>query len=225
MKLRHGKEIMISSVVILLPMIFSLIVWDRIPEQIATHWGIDGEPDGWSSKMVGLVVIPFFLLLVHLVCLIAVLLDPRNRGLSDKIFRVVIWLCPVLSLIINPYVTLSALGYEYDITNLMSLLIGIMFIILGNYMPKTKRNYTVGIKLPWTLNSDENWRRTHRVGGIAMVACGVVVLFTPFLSSEYVLLGAIILAALIPMVYSFVYYLRHERGKEEENASSHNSQV
>ena len=82
-------------------------------------------------------------------------------------------------------------------------------------MPKTTRNYTMGIKVPWTLNSDENWNKTHRFAGMLWVAGGVIVLIASFLKAIFLLPAIIIVCAVLPMVYSYVYYKKYECGKND----------
>lgn len=95
-----------------------------------------------------------------------------------------------------------------DIEMIVSVIVGSIFIIMGNYMSKNRQNYTVGIKLPWTLNSQENWNRTHRMASKLWIVSGFVVLINIFMNSIAVVLVVICASALLPMIYSFVLYKR-----------------
>ena len=88
----------------------------------------------------------------------------------------IFWLVPVISLLANCSTYLIALGVDFSIEIFISALIGVFFIVLGNYMPKLQQNYTIGIKLPWTLNSEENWNRTHRLGGKLYIVMGIAMI-------------------------------------------------
>ena len=98
------------------------------------------------------------------------------------------------------------LDKEINVMVIVSLFVGFLLIVMGNYLPKTKRNYTVGIKLPWTLNSDENWRKTHRLGGYTFILGGLFFLISPFVENQYLILITIAIIFFIPMIYSFYLY-------------------
>ena len=88
---------------------------------------------------------------------------------------------------------------------------GIVFIFVGNYLPKCKQSYTMGIKLPWTLDSEDNWNKTHRFGGKVYVAVGVVVMLTSFLGNMFVMLGCTFVAVILPTVYSYVLFVKENK--------------
>ena len=133
--------------------------------------------------------------------------------MSETMIQLVLWLFPVMSLVLNFMVMATALGTEVTPGLVMPLLLGILFLIIGNFLPKCRQSYTVGIKIAWTLNSEANWNATHRfagwvwtIGGIAMLAsifCGV-----------WLMISAALVMAIAPVVYSYLYYKKHERNEE-----------
>ena len=102
-----------------------------------------------------------------------------------------------------------ALGKAVDALLLMPLVMGVLFLIIGNYMPKCKQNYTIGIKIPWTLDNEENWNKTHRFAGFLWVICGIAIMITGFLGSFWIFLPIALLMVIAPIVYS---YLLHKKG-------------
>lgn len=208
--IRNNKlKIILSSVVILLPILIGLILWNELPDKIATHWGFGGEANGWSSKPFAVFFIPAFMLAIHLVCLIASSFDKKNEGQSKKALSLIFWICPVISLFTNAVIYASAMGISFNMDSLMLTVLGLSFIIIGNYLPKCKQNRTMGIKLKWTLKDEENWNATHRFGGKVWVIGGILLMLCAFLPSAaepYALL--IILSALIiiPIAYSYAYF-------------------
>jgi len=96
-----------------------------------------------------------------------------------------------------------------NVPMIISMLVGIMFIIVGNYLPKCRQSYTMGIKLPWTLNDEGNWNATHRVGGWVWTFCGVAMLVTAFLGIFWILIGVMLIAVVVPTIYSYLYYRKH----------------
>lgn len=97
------------------------------------------------------------------------------------------------------------LGYELDITFFSELFMGLLFIIVGNYLPKARQNYTIGIKIPWTLANEENWNRTHRLAGYMWMICGaliIVICLTGFVQAKW-MIGIFLIMILVPCIYSF----------------------
>ncbi len=207
------KTLIITSVVILLPIVFGLVMWDHLPERIATHWGVDGEPDGWSGRGMAVFGLPLFLLAMHWLCTFFTSLDPKNnKDQNPKPMAMVLWLIPALSLVVNATTYAIAFGLQWRVEMIMPLLMGLLFIIIGNYMPKCRQNHTLGIRLPWTLDSEENWNATHRfvgrvwvIGGVAVAVCALI----PLAAMVWVMLVLIFVLVTVPCVYSYQYYKNH----------------
>ena len=120
------------------------------------------------------------------------------------------WLAPVLSILLNGVILAYAMGTKIQITTVVLLFLGILFIVIGNFMPKTKQSYTMGIRLPWTLASEENWNRTHRLAGFVWLIGGVAVVLLALLRVTifWIPLAILFVMAIIPIVYSFILYRR-----------------
>ena len=161
---KYKTTIIVTTLITLLPIVFGLIIWKKLPEQIATHWGADGQADGYSGKAFAVFGMPCILAALQLFVSFITLNDPKRRNIHKKPLTLVLWLIPIVSILMNCMTYAVALGMKVDVGIIVSILIGLLFIILGNYMPKLQQNYTVGIRIPWTLNSTENWNRTHRLG-------------------------------------------------------------
>ena len=204
-----------SSVVILLPVVAGLLLWDRLPEQMPFHWNAAGEVDGWIGKTGGVFLGPAILLAVHWTCALVTGLDPKNKDKNEKVRQRILWLVPVLSLLLNGLIYSTALGRDVNVDALMPGLLGVMFVVLGNIMPKCSRNSTIGIKLPWTLHSDANWYATHRLAGRLWIPgglCVVAAAFLPMPASLLVMLPVTAALVVIPCIYSYWFY----KNKEEE---------
>ncbi len=198
--------LIITSLVILIPIIAGLFLWDKLPEKIAIHWNAEGTADGFAGKTFAVLGMPLILLAIHIVCTLVTGTDPKNKNISGKPLALVLWICPVMSLLVGTIVYGTALGYMLSVEIIMPFVLGAMFVVVGNYMPKCRQNYTIGIKVPWTLNDEENWNKTHRFAGILWVLGGVAVMATAFLGSVYIMLSVVLLMAFAPMVYSYVIY-------------------
>ena len=207
---KYRTTIIITTLITLLPILFGLIVWNRLPEQIATHWGANGQADGYSGKAFAVFGIPCILAVLQLFVSFITLNDPKRRNIHKKPLTLTFWIIPVMSVIVNGITYAAALGMEIEVGIIISILVGILLIALGNYMPKLQQNYTIGIRVPWTLNSTENWNRTHRLGGKTFILGGFLLIIAGFLGSvmgDYGTLAALIVIVLIcagvPAVYSF----------------------
>ena len=204
---KYLKTMILTSLLTLLPIVAGLILWNRLPEQMPTHWGMDGQVDGWSGKVFGIFGPPLILLAVHWLCALATFYaDPKKQNHSDKILHLVLWITPVLSLLLHSFVYAAALGMAVDMNMMMPIFLGLLFTVIGNYLPKCKQNYTIGIKIPWTLDSEENWNKTHRFAGILWVIGGLTVLVLGFFGTVWVYIPIMIAMTIVPVVYSFLLY-------------------
>ena len=202
---KYKKRIIISSVITLLPILAGLILWNRLPDTIATHFGNDNVANGWSSKPFVVFAMPLLLLGLHLFILFVTMNDPKRKNISEKMFGFLIWFVPVLSVFIFSITYCNALGMNVNIGMAVNIIVGIVFLVIGNYMPKCKQNYTAGIRIPWTLNSTENWNRTHRLAGWLFMLGGILFFLNAFLQWSGMFF-VIIVIALLPEVYSFLLY-------------------
>ena len=202
---KYKKRIIISSVITLLPILAGLILWNRLPDTIATHFGNDNVANGWSSKPFVVFAMPLLLLGLHLFILFVTMNDPKRKNISEKMFGFLIWFVPVLSVFIFSITYCNALGMNVNIGRAVNIIVGIVFLVIGNYLPKCKQNYTAGIRIPWTLNSTENWNRTHRLAGWLFMLGGILFFLNAFLQWSGMFF-VIIVIALLPEVYSFLLY-------------------
>ncbi len=211
---RNKWKLILSSLLILLPILFGICVRERLPDHIATHWGIDGKADGFSSPLTAILLPPLFLLILHWVGLLITFRDNRKNEQNKKILGMVFWIMPVISLFANGFIYAAALGKGWDASMLLFPFMGIMFILFGNYLPKCRRNRTIGIKISWTLANEENWNATHRFSGKVYVIIGVLCLIAAFLPGKtfpWISLALILPAVLIPVFYSYLYYRKQLR--------------
>ena len=206
---KNWKTLLITSVVILLPILVGLILWNQLPDQIPSHWNASGEIDGWSSKPFTVFGMPLILLAFQWLCVLGTGSDPKKENHSAKILHLVLWVIPVLSALLHVLVYCAALGKDVRMEVVMPVFIGLLLTVVGNYLPKCKQNYTIGIKIPWTLNSEENWNRTHRFAGRLWTVCGLAIMLTGFFGGFWVFLPIVLLMVLVPIFYS---YSLHRKG-------------
>lgn len=209
----HKWKLLFSSLLIMLPAVFGFIVWDSLPSQMATHWGTGGA-DGWSSRMFAVFALPLLMLAIHWICIFFTVKDPKNQGQNRKVFGMVLWITPAISLFTSGFLYAIATGREFSPMILLHVVLGLLFVVVGNYLPKCKQNYTIGIKIKWTLENEENWNATHRIsgrlwviGGLMMMACALL----PETVGIWMSVIALIVLVVMPPVYSWRYHKKQVR--------------
>ena len=205
---RNKWKILLSCLGTLLPMLFGLIVWDRLPEQMAIHWGLVGNADGYGSVALVVFGTPVLLLLINLLCIFLSSLDKKLAAQDGKAFGIVFLIMPLLSLYIHGLIYATAFGLQVNMGLFLTVFLGLLFVIIGNYMPKCKQNFSMGIKVKWTLTNEENWYATHRFAGKVYFFGGVFLMLLAFLPMPFSVILALIAVfpiALSPAVYSYAY--------------------
>lgn len=210
MKKINKKTLIITSIVTVLPILVGMFLWDKLPDRIATHFDMAGTPNGFSSKTFTVYGMPVLLLFFHLLCVLGTFADPKKENISEKMFNIVLWTCPVVSWLLAAICYTYALGIEINIAKYTMIGVGILFMVVGNYLPKCKQSYTMGIKLPWTLEDEDNWNRTHRMAGFLWVLGGILVVVTAFLEWEWAFWVIVILITAVPTIYSYLYYRKNK---------------
>lgn len=132
--------------------------------------------------------------------------DPRRQNISPSIQCLILWITPAVSIVEAIVIYGTALGIDIDITLFVNILLGIIFIVLGNYMHKVKQNYSIGVKISWTLNSEENWNRTNRMSSWLLIICGIAFIANAFLKTSYIPAIVIVLFLVVPFAYSYYLY-------------------
>lgn len=170
---QYKKELIVSTLLALLPIAAGLLLWNRLPGQLATHWGMHGA-DRWSGKAAAVFLQPLLLLAAHYLVLFLVFRDAKNRNQSKKVVGLLFWIMPATSILVSGITYAVALGWKFRLAGLLYVGLGLMFAAIGNYFPKCRPNRTVGIRIIWTLGSEENWNATHRFAGKVWVIGGLI---------------------------------------------------
>ena len=208
-KFRLRKSSIISIIAsILILIIFNILFYDKMPAELPTHWNFQGQADDYSSKFDAMVLTHGFLVVMNIFACFMLDNDPRNKKQKNFLMTLSKLAMPAIMLVVYTITVMVGLGRDVNVSVIIPVFVGLLFIAIGNYLPKTRRNYTMGIKLPWTLNSDENWRRTHRLGGICFVIIGLCLILSVFLKSEIVFLVPLFLGSIIPAIYSYYLYTK-----------------
>lgn len=203
----------VSAIVVGILVLVSAWAWLQLPEgaEVPIHWGVDGRPDGYASKTIGLFLLPLTTAGVAALFWVIPTIEPRraNFAKSGKAYTA-IWISVVLLLgLVSLTAVAAAMGTELDISRIAFIGTGALFIVIGNYLPKVRPNYMMGIRTPWTLTSDLSWDRTHRVGGRLFVLEGLVFVLLGLVRPAPDALVAVIIGGIVVMlVFVFVYSYR-----------------
>ena len=215
---KNKKMLLITSLLTLLPIPVGLVLMNRFPDTMAIHWGITGQADGFASPMTAILLMPLIMLATQWLLVLVARLDKSNHDRNDKVQKLVLWIMPMLSNLCCYSMYALALGLNFSPSGWMMVFMGILFAVIGNYMPKTRMNATIGIKIRTTYSSEENWNATHRLAGRLWMAGGItmVLLFwLPGMWAPAALFTILAVMVLIPMVYSHRIYKREKaEGKE-----------
>ena len=206
---KYSKTLIVTTIIILLPVLAGIILWNKLPEQIPTHFNAAGEVDGYGSKAFAVFGLPLMLVAFQWLCAVGSLkMDPKAKNLEGKVFSLVLWIIPVLSIVMNALVYCTALGMNMNVQIIVPLLMGLLMVIIGNWLPKCKPTWTLGIKLPWTLADEDNWNRTHRFAGPVWVVCGLVIMLCALIGGAFlwVIAAALVVMIAAPTVYSFLLF-------------------
>lgn len=211
---KNKLKAIISFVIILIPIIFGVVMWDDLPNTITTHFGVDGNADGFSGKTFVVFGISALFLVLHFITLLVNSVDNGHKEQTKKALGIIFWIIPAISVFVNIIIYSVAFEREINLGILVPALIGLLFVLMGNYMPKIKQNSTLGFKISWTLRNEENWNKTHRFCGKVMVAGGFVMLLSAFLlpieASLIVLICVIASLSVFPILYSYSIYKKHK---------------
>ena len=201
------RTLMLTTVVCLLPIILSIAMYDKLPAQVPIHFNARWEADGYMPKLQAVIGLPVFMVILNFITQFMIYNDPKKANASKVIKSISIWLIPVISVILLPSTIFIGLGYEVPLKVIIPVGIGVLIIAIGNYLPKCRQNYTIGIKLPWTLSDEDNWNKTHHMAGYLWIIGGMImVVYGCFNINLIPIVIAFLVMTIVPCIYSYVLY-------------------
>ena len=214
MKLR--TPILISLLIIAAMLVITVWGWVTIPpgQQVPTHWDINGQIDGYEQKEVALLLMPGISVVLTILLAGLTRIDPRRSNLakSAKLY-VVSWVGGLLILLAAHFmVVATALGLAIPVVKIIQPAVGLLFVVIGNYLGKTRSNFFAGVRTPWTLSSDYSWEKTHRLAGRLFIATGLLTIAASLTVGSPWDIGILVVgaltAALVSVVMSYFYWRR-----------------
>ena len=207
----NKKTLILTSIVILLPILVGMLLWNKLPDSMAIQFDLDNVAKGYTEKWHAVIITPFILLALHLIMAMIIAADPRKKNISSRVYGITIWIIPASSLALAVVIYPYNLGIHFNISLFLGIFLGVIYIIVGNYLPKTRQNYTIGFKLPWTYANEENWNKTNRLAGVIDIVMGILIIINAamgVLNIFYSFLAAVLIGTLIPLGYSYFLHVK-----------------
>ncbi len=198
--------------------VFSFYSYSHFPARVASHWDIRGQVNGWSGRGVAAFGVPIMALALYLLFLVLPRLDPKRDRYAEFADVYHVFKAAVVDLLVLVYFAtgLFNLGFPVRIDQVIPVLIGLLFVLIGALLPRIKNNWFMGIRTPWTLSSEKVWDKTHRVGGRLFIVFGLLIMMSPFLPQAAAV--AVFIAGLAALLigtvgYSYYAYAREMKAK------------
>jgi len=217
MKKIFCKEMLKTWIVVAVAVILAVVGILIMPDTIPTHFGPSGEPDAWGSKFTVLLY-PAVLVLVTTLAVPMIKLDPKKENYErfNKYYYNFFFGFAVFFLMVESANIAIAMGADINVGSIICFVVGVLMFFVGNMMPKIKQNFFFGIKTPWALTDEENWFKTHRMGGKTFAVSGVAIMIAAFIPGEskvWVVLAMILVMTIIPFVYSYMIFKNKENNR------------
>lgn len=215
MKKIFKKEMLKTWIVVILSIIVAVVGIFIMPDTIPTHFGPSGAPDAWGSKYTVLMY-PGILVLVTVLAVPMIKLDPKqeNYGRFSKYYYDFFFGFALFFMATEISNIAIALGADINVGSIICFVTGVLMLFVGNMMPKIKQNFFFGIKTPWALTDEENWFKTHRLGGKAFAVGGVIMMLAAFIPGEskiWIVFIMILSITCIPFVYSYMIFKKKQK--------------
>jgi uncharacterized membrane protein len=217
------KSEIVPVLLILISAAASFYFYAHFPERVPMHWNFAGQVNGWGNRIQGAFAIPGMLVAMYFLFIFLPMLDPKKERYEQFVKTYNIFRNLILLVLAAIYfiASLNALGYNLPVQYFIPLIIGLLFIVMGNYMGKLKRNWFIGIRTPWTISSEEVWNKTNRFGGYLFMLAGLIMMALPFLPSllGIWLFGGMMVALVFgTFVYSYVLYVKEKNNKKNDGS-------
>jgi uncharacterized membrane protein len=207
-----------ALVVWILPAAYLVSIYSSLPQTVPVHYGLNGAVDRYGSKgefLIGPCILIGVSALVYFLLKFLPSIDPKKQvKYGEATFQKLAFGLVIFLSALNIVIIFSTAHNGFKIDKLIFPLIGLLFAFIGNILNSIKPNYFAGIRTPWTLENEDNWRATHRLaskiwftGGILLA---ILMLFLPTPAGKIVFLSIVAIMVLIPVIYSYSYFKKHQ---------------
>lgn len=206
-------------ILLIIPFGASAYLWNDLPDVVPTHFNMQGEADDWGPKWVNAIMFPAIGLATYLSLIFLPFIDPKKRIESrQKPIAAIRIMLSFFMVGLYAFIMAKSLGSELEIGIYVNVAVGLLILVLGNYMSSLKQNYFIGVKTPWTLENEEVWKRTHRITAKIWTVGGLLLVMIPFLIGNQIIYWSIFgvlisILVLYPVIYSYVIFQKLDTGK------------
>lgn len=209
--MKFTRILMVSATFFLIAVVAAVWLYPQMPAQVPTHWDVQGHVNRSMPRFWGAAFPALMILALGVITPLLPLVSPRRFEITPfaHAYGIVMLAVQGVMLVVGLSVLLSGAGYALPMPTIAMLSVGVLLMVLGNYMGKLRKNFFIGIRTPWTLASDAVWERTHRLGGWLFMLAGLVMVVGVLIGAPaWLMLIMIVVAVLIPYVYSYLVYRR-----------------
>jgi len=205
------KNNIYNITLIIVAFLVNIVLYNKLPDLMPMHWNIAGEINSYGPKILVAFLSPILMLVIWVAMLYSPKIDPKKDNYTkfDGSYTIITNTLVTFFFVIHIIVLSISLGYNIAIDKVIPFMVGVLFVVMGNYLPKSKSNFFYGIKTPWTLTSEEVWKKTHRLGGKLFVISGLIIIVSSLLFKGniqfIILLILIVIAGIIPTIASYFY--------------------
>lgn len=213
------KKPKLALILSIISLIGTVIAYFYLPDTIPIHWGIDGKVDNTGPKYMA-IILGALPLAIYILMNTLPKIDPKRENYKkhSKAYRIFSFYTILFLIIINWITIIASFGVEMNVGLFIPILVGILFIIIGNYMPQFRHNYFVGIKTPWTLADETNWKKTHFFGGYVFMILGIIIMLMGIIPNPLILyIGITVSAILVISLYVYSYLLFRKMSMSQKN--------
>ncbi|MED1724519.1 SdpI family protein [Brevibacillus parabrevis] len=196
----------------LISVAMGLICYPSMPDKMTIHWGMNGEPNGFAPKLLGVSFVPIMMVVIFVSSLWRKQNYRKFESSKDAILNTLMFALLVIHGLIIAY----GYGYMVNISIFVTLILGVLFITMGNFMPRFRHNYLIGIRTPWALGSEQVWKMTHHFGSRAFFLGGILIVLTAFLPQpihSFALLLVVVATIVITIGSSYYFAKKIRKGR------------
>lgn len=204
------KKYLLQIAIITISVLLSIFFYQYLPDSMASHWNAQGVVDGYSSRLFNVLMFPILQIILFVLLIFIPKLDPKKKNIEkfEKEFFLFISVFLLFIVLLQLQVFIWNIGIQISMAIIMPILMGILFIFVGQLLKNAKQNYTIGIRTPWTLASEKVWEKTHRIGTQLFTLTGIISIVSALfpLYSFYILINMILFSIVVLFTYSYLEY-------------------
>ena len=208
MKLKKELPLLL---IVAIPLGYLAYVWNSLPQTVPLHWNFKGEIDNWGPKSHLIWVIGLLSVISYGLLTVIPFIDPKKKiqNMGQKFYNLKFFLVLFMSAL-SVFIIYSVKNQSMHHTNFLFIGLGLLFVILGNYMKTIKANYFIGIRTPWTLENETVWKKTHELGGKLWFIGGLLIVISCLAFdqewSSKIFISIVIIISVIPILYSYILF-------------------